>query len=66
MFPLIKIFAYIKKEFLVQKSYKFAFFFNIFSVFTSLLTFFFINRLFGNGSPPILNHLAGTISPIPF
>jgi len=48
MLALIKIFAYIKKEFLVQKSYKFAFFFNIFSVFTSLLTFFFINRLFGN------------------
>ncbi|MCK4244213.1 MAG: ABC transporter permease [Candidatus Omnitrophica bacterium] len=48
MLALIKIFAYIRKEFLIQRSYKFAFFFNFFSVFTSLLTFFFINRLFGS------------------
>jgi len=49
-----QIFAYIKKEFLIQKSYKFAFFFNFFSVFTSLFIFFFINKLFGNKISPHL------------
>ena len=47
--------AYIKKEFLIRKSYKFAFFLNFFSVFASLLTFFFINKLFGGR---ISSHLA--------
>ena len=44
---LRKISALIKKDFLNEASYKFAFCFNIFSVVVSLLTYFFIDKLFG-------------------
>ncbi|MBU1087099.1 MAG: ABC transporter permease [Candidatus Omnitrophica bacterium] len=43
-----KINALIKKDFLIESSYKLAFIMNIFSVCASLLIYFFINRLFGN------------------
>ncbi|MCM8763215.1 MAG: ABC transporter permease, partial [Candidatus Omnitrophica bacterium] len=42
-----KIFALIKKDFLNEASYKFAFIFNIFSVMVSLLIYYFIDKLFG-------------------
>ena len=42
-----KIYALIKKDFLLEASYKLAFFFNIFSVVASLLVYFFIDKLFG-------------------
>ena len=44
---LRKVRAYLKKEFLIQLSYRFAFVFSIFGVFTSIATYFFIDRLFG-------------------
>ena len=43
----MKILAYIKKSFLVQISYKFAFLLRGFSAFAYLLTFYFIDKLFG-------------------
>jgi ABC-2 type transport system permease protein len=43
-----KALALLKKDFLMETSYRFAFFFNIFGVLISLLTYFFIDRLFGN------------------
>ncbi|MBU1044145.1 MAG: ABC transporter permease [Candidatus Omnitrophica bacterium] len=45
---LRKIFALLKKDFLMESSYKLAFIMNIFSVCASLLIYFFINKLFGN------------------
>jgi len=43
-----KIIALLKKDLLIETSYKLAFFFNIFSVITTLFTYFFIDKLFGN------------------
>ena len=43
-----KVWAYIKKEFLIEASYKFAFVFSIFGIFTGIATYFFIDRLFGS------------------
>ena len=45
---LKKIYALLKKDFLLESSYKLAFIMNIFSVCASLLIYFFIDRLFGN------------------
>jgi ABC-2 type transport system permease protein len=39
--------AFLKKEFLIESSYKFAFIFNVFSVLASILIYFFIDKLFG-------------------
>jgi len=39
--------AFIKKDLLIESSYKVAFLFNIFSVLVSILTYFFIDKLFG-------------------
>jgi len=39
--------AFLKKELLIESSYKLAFIFNIFSVLTSVLVYFFIDKLFG-------------------
>ncbi|MDO8969929.1 MAG: ABC transporter permease [Saprospiraceae bacterium] len=49
-----KIFALVKKDFLVEASYKLAFLFNLFSVCASLLVYFFIDKLF---SSTISDHL---------
>ncbi|MFQ5932646.1 MAG: ABC transporter permease, partial [Nitrospiraceae bacterium] len=43
-----------KKEFLIEMSYKFAFVFSIFGIFTGIATFFFIDRLFGQQMTPDL------------
>ena len=52
---LSKIFAYIKKSLSVQLSYRFAFFLSIVETAASLLTFYFIDKLFGFQIAP---HLA--------
>lgn len=44
---LRQLIALFKKDFLITASYRFAFFFNIFSAVTGLLVYFFIDRLFG-------------------
>jgi ABC-2 type transport system permease protein len=43
-----KALALLKKDFLLETSYRFAFFFNIFGVLVSLLSYFFIDKLFGH------------------
>ena len=43
-----KIYALLKKDLLIEASYKFAFLFNIFSVAAGILTYFFIDKLFGH------------------
>ena len=45
---LQKVWAYIKKEFLIEISYKFAIMFSLLGIFTTISTYFFIDRLFGN------------------
>jgi ABC-2 type transport system permease protein len=45
---LQKVWAYIKKEFLIEMSYKFAMMFSLLGIFTTIATYFFIDRLFGN------------------
>ncbi|MFH1783724.1 MAG: ABC transporter permease [bacterium] len=49
-----KIFAFMKKEFLTETSYKFAFLLHIFGIFAWILTFYFIDRLFGSKITPYL------------
>jgi len=46
--------AFIKKEFLIESSYKLAFLFNVFGVLISMLSYFFIDKLFGQR---IVSHL---------
>lgn len=43
-----QIFALIKKDFLIETSYKLAFLLNIFTVVSTLLIYFFIDKLFGS------------------
>ena len=49
-----KIFAYIKKSFLIESSYRLSFWGDIFGTIASLLTFYFIDRLFGRQMSPHL------------
>lgn len=51
---LRKIIALIKKDFLLETSYKIAFLLNIFSVAVSVFTYFFIDTLFGHRITPQL------------
>ena len=46
----MKIFAFLKKDFLTETSYKLSFLFNIFGVFVSVAIYFFIDKLFGNSA----------------
>ena len=45
---LRKPLAFVKKDFLAESSYKLSFIFRIFSVMTSLLSYYFIDRMFGH------------------
>ncbi|MBN2119696.1 MAG: ABC transporter permease [Candidatus Omnitrophica bacterium] len=49
-----KIISLLKKDFLIETSYKLAFLFNIFGVISSLLIYFFIDKLFGQRISPHL------------
>ena len=51
---LQKVWAYVKKEFLIEMSYKFAMMFSVFGIFTTIATYFFIDRLFGSQMTPDL------------
>ncbi len=45
---LKKPLAFVKKDFLIESSYKLSFIFRFFTVLVSVLTFFFIDKLFGH------------------
>ncbi|MFC1658654.1 ABC transporter permease [Candidatus Omnitrophota bacterium] len=45
---LRRIIAFLKKDFLVESSYKLSFLLSIFTVFVSIATYFFIDKLFGH------------------
>jgi ABC-2 type transport system permease protein len=49
-----RIHAYVKKEFLLQLSYRFSVLFWVLGVFTTITTYFFIDRLFGRQMTPEL------------
>ncbi len=51
---LTKAFAFLKKDFLMESSYRFAFFFNFFGILVSILSYYFIDKLFGNKIVPHL------------
>ena len=46
--------AFLKKDFLIESSYKLSFLLNIFAVLVSILTYFFIDKLFGHR---VVSHL---------
>src|SRR3989304_8655748 len=50
-----KAFAFIKRDFLIETSYRFSFSMEIFGIITTLLTYYFIGRLFEGR---IVSHLA--------
>jgi len=50
-----QIWAFLKKDFLVESSYKLSFLFNIFGVLVSILSYFYIDKLFGQ---KMVGHLA--------
>ena len=51
---LRKVWAYMKKEFLIELAYRFTLMFSIFGIFTTIATYFFIERLFGREMAPDL------------
>lgn len=50
-----KLLAFIKKDFLIESSYKLSFFLNVCEILASVLVYFFINKLFGQKITPHLN-----------
>ncbi|MFQ6082432.1 MAG: ABC transporter permease [Candidatus Aminicenantia bacterium] len=60
---LRKAVAFIKRDFLTEISYKSAFLMNIIGIFFSVLTFFFIAKLFGKAAAPYLQEYGGNYFP---
>lgn len=56
---LKKAFSFLKKDFLIEVSYKLAFLLNIFGILASILTFYFIDKLFGYKMVPHLEPYGG-------
>ena len=54
-----KIFIFIKRDFALATSYKFSFFLQLFGIFFSVLTFYFIAKLFGDAAVPYLEPYGG-------
>ena len=55
--------AFIKRDFLTEISYKSAFLMNLIGIFFSVLTFFFIAKLFGKAAAPHLQEYGGDYFP---
>ena len=55
--------AFIKRDFLIDISYKFSFLMNLVGIFFSVLTFFFISKLFGTAAAPYLGEYGGDYFP---
>jgi ABC-2 type transport system permease protein len=51
---MTKPMAFLKKDLLIESSYAFAFLADVFGIFVSLLSYYFIDRLFGNQMAPAL------------
>ncbi|MFA5119190.1 MAG: ABC transporter permease [Candidatus Omnitrophota bacterium] len=50
-----KTLAFLKKDFLMESSYRMSFFFNIFGILVSILNYYFIDKLFGSKLVPHLS-----------
>jgi len=51
---IAKALAFLKKDFLMESSYRMSFFLNFFGIFVSILSYYFINELFGGKMVPHL------------
>jgi len=58
-----KFLAFLRRDFQAALSYKFAFFLNIIGIFVSVVTFYFIARIFGKGASPYLSEYGGEYFP---
>ena len=58
-----KIFAFIKKDFLIWKGYKLSFILEWLGILTSIFTLYFITKLFGKGASPYLIEYGGQYFP---
>lgn len=56
---LIKPLAFLKKDFINESSYKFAFIIQLLGIFFTALVFFFLSKLFGNTISPYLKSYGG-------
>ncbi|MFQ6061745.1 MAG: ABC transporter permease, partial [Methanosarcinales archaeon] len=56
---IYKTLNFIKRDFAIAISYKFAFFLQFFGIFLSVLTFYFIAKMFGNAVIPYLEPYGG-------
>lgn len=56
---LRKAFAFIRRDFIEETSYKFAFFLQFFGIFISVLIFYFLSKLFGAAAVPYLKPYGG-------
>lgn len=54
-----KILAFIKRDFSITASYRLSFFFQFFGIFFSVVTFYFIAKLFGRAATPYLESYGG-------
>ena len=54
-----KFWVFLKRDFLIASSYKFAFFWDAAGIIGTLLTFFFIGELFKNSHVPLLDQYGG-------
>ncbi|MBL7094945.1 ABC transporter permease [candidate division KSB1 bacterium] len=56
---IIKCWAFLKRDFINEVSYKFSFFLQFFGIFTSILVFFFLSKLFEGQEIPHLKPYGG-------
>jgi len=54
-----KVLAFIKRDFSITASYRLSFFFQFFGIFFSVVTFYFIAKLFGKAAIPYLESYGG-------
>jgi ABC-2 type transport system permease protein len=54
-----KLFAFLKRDFLINSSYRLSFFLDFISILASVTTFFFISKLFGEGAAKHLEEFGG-------
>lgn len=60
---ILKALAFIKRDMKIELSYKFSFLLNIFGIFVSVITFYYISKLFGKAASPYLEAYGGDYFP---
>ena len=59
MIFLRKLLAFLKRDFLINSSYRLSFLLDFISIFASVATFFFVSKLFGEGASKYLEEFGG-------